>query len=360
MLVVAGTVALSYSLPIAVAIAVLIAIVISSYRQTILAYPKGGGAYIVSKDNLGTMPGLIAARRAADRLRPHGGGQHRRQHRGADLGGARAVRLPHLALRARRHRRRGREPARHSRVGQDLRGPHLPVHRQPVRAGGLRQPGGHLRLRRRGAVSAAPVRARGRRVVPDPPGLRGRLRRAHRGRGGLRRRPRVQAPRSPQRAGRAELARCHPDHAVPGYHVSGLRLRHPAPRGRDGRVAAAPGTCWGRASRTTRSSSSPCSILLLAANTSFADFPRLAFFLARDRFIPRQFGTQGDRLVFSNGIVILGGLAAALLVVFGGDTQRADPALRGGRFHLLHAVADRAWCAAGSACAARAGGGGWR
>src|SRR5207249_348732 len=56
-------------------------------------------------------------------------------------------------------------------------------------------------------------------------------------------------------------------------------------------------------------------ILLLAANTSFADFPRLSFFLARDRFIPRQFATQGDRLVFSNGILILSGLAAAMLVV---------------------------------------------
>jgi Amino acid permease len=66
-------------------------------------------------------------------------------------------------------------------------------------------------------------------------------------------------------------------------------------------------------------------ILLLAANTSFADFPRLSFFLARDRFIPRQFATQGDRLVFSNGIVILGGLAAVLLVVFGGDTHALVP-----------------------------------
>ena len=44
-----------------IAIALLIAIVVSSYRQTILAYPKGGGAYIVSKDNLGVLPGLIAA-----------------------------------------------------------------------------------------------------------------------------------------------------------------------------------------------------------------------------------------------------------------------------------------------------------
>src|SRR3989454_1336534 len=59
-LILAGTVALSYSIPIGIAIAVLIAIVVSSYRQTIRAYPQGGGAYIVSKDNLGVPAGLIA------------------------------------------------------------------------------------------------------------------------------------------------------------------------------------------------------------------------------------------------------------------------------------------------------------
>src|SRR5262249_11131618 len=62
-------------------------------------------------------------------------------------------------------------------------------------------------------------------------------------------------------------------------------------------------------------------ILVLAANTSYADFPRLSYFLARDGFIPRQFGNRGDRLVFSNGILILGGLAVLLLVVFRGDTH---------------------------------------
>ena len=60
-LMLAGVVALSYSLPIGIAISLLIVIVVSSYRQTILAYPKGGGAYIVTKDNLGTVAGLIAA-----------------------------------------------------------------------------------------------------------------------------------------------------------------------------------------------------------------------------------------------------------------------------------------------------------
>ena len=53
--------ALSYSLPIAGVIVLLLAIVTISYRQTIKAYPNGGGAYIVAHDNLGTAPGLAAA-----------------------------------------------------------------------------------------------------------------------------------------------------------------------------------------------------------------------------------------------------------------------------------------------------------
>jgi amino acid transporter len=57
-------------------------------------------------------------------------------------------------------------------------------------------------------------------------------------------------------------------------------------------------------------------ILVFAANTSYQGFPRLAALLARDRFFPRQFVNLGDRLVYSNGIVVLTGLAAALIVVF--------------------------------------------
>jgi len=66
-------------------------------------------------------------------------------------------------------------------------------------------------------------------------------------------------------------------------------------------------------------------ILVLAANTAYADFPRLASIVARDRFLPRQFTNQGDRLAFSNGIVILSVLASVLLVVFGGDTHALIP-----------------------------------
>jgi hypothetical protein len=64
---------------------------------------------------------------------------------------------------------------------------------------------------------------------------------------------------------------------------------------------------------------------VLAANTSFADFPRLSSLLARDRFLPRQFATRGDKLVFSNGIVILAIFASILVIGFAGDTSRLIP-----------------------------------
>jgi len=66
-------------------------------------------------------------------------------------------------------------------------------------------------------------------------------------------------------------------------------------------------------------------ILMLAANTSFNGFPRLASILAQDRYMPRQFALVGDRLVYSNGIVILGLLSASLVVAFGGHTTRLIP-----------------------------------
>ena len=70
---------------------------------------------------------------------------------------------------------------------------------------------------------------------------------------------------------------------------------------------------------------STAAILVLAANTSFADFPRLASLLARDRFLPRQFANRGDKLVFSNGIIILAVFSGVLVVMFRGDTSRLIP-----------------------------------
>jgi len=66
-------------------------------------------------------------------------------------------------------------------------------------------------------------------------------------------------------------------------------------------------------------------ILILAANTAFADFPRLSSMIARDGFLPRQLASVGDRLVFQNGIVVLAILSTTLIVVFKGKTDALIP-----------------------------------
>ncbi|HJV09333.1 MAG TPA: APC family permease, partial [Acidimicrobiales bacterium] len=66
-------------------------------------------------------------------------------------------------------------------------------------------------------------------------------------------------------------------------------------------------------------------ILTLAANTAYADFPRLSSIIARDGYLPRYLGNRGDRLVFSNGIIILAIAASALIIAFGGITTALIP-----------------------------------
>ena len=66
-------------------------------------------------------------------------------------------------------------------------------------------------------------------------------------------------------------------------------------------------------------------ILILAANTAYADFPRLSSIIAKDGFLPRQFANRGDRLVFSNGVIFLAVVAGVLIVVFGGDISKLIP-----------------------------------
>ena len=73
-------------------------------------------------------------------------------------------------------------------------------------------------------------------------------------------------------------------------------------------------------------------ILVVAANTSFAGFPRLAMILARDGFLPRQLTSLGDRLVFANGILLLGGATGLLIVAFGGDSHALIPLFAVGVF----------------------------
>jgi amino acid transporter len=73
-------------------------------------------------------------------------------------------------------------------------------------------------------------------------------------------------------------------------------------------------------------------VLALSANTAFADFPRLCRVIALDRYLPGSFSLRGRRLVYSEGIYVLAGLAAVLLVIFGGVTDRLIPLFAVGAF----------------------------
>ncbi len=77
---------------------------------------------------------------------------------------------------------------------------------------------------------------------------------------------------------------------------------------------------------------STLAVLAVAANTSFADFPRVSAILAKDQFMPRQLFNVGDRLVFHNGIYILTGFTAFLIVVFNGDSHALVPLFAVGAF----------------------------
>ena len=100
-------------------------------------------------------------------------------------------------------------------------------------------------------------------------------------------------------------------------------------------------------------------ILVLAANTSFADFPRLASFQAEDSFMPRQLTKRGHRLVFSNGIIALSVTAAVLVIVLGADVTKLIPLYAVGVFTSF-TLSQLGMARATSASRSRAGASAWR
>ncbi len=220
-LVLAGTAALGYAVPIGVAICVLIAVVASSYRQTILAYPQGGGAYIVTKDNLGTLPSLVAgAALLVDYVLTVAvsvaAGIAALTSAFPALYAYRVL-LGVLCVAADRHG----QPARHPRVGRALRRADLPLHRELSSACSATDTSAWLFGWERAAAARARARrrARGDDVLPVLRAFASGVHGPDRCGGGLRRRARLQAARGEERAHRARLARRDPGHAVHGHHV---------------------------------------------------------------------------------------------------------------------------------------------
>ena len=323
-LVLAGSAALSYSLPIGIAISILIAVVVSSYRQTIRAYPQGGGAYIVSKDNLGVYPALVAGAAllidyvltvavsvaagiaavtsAVPWLFPY--------RVVLCVAAVAAIAVANL----RGIRESGKLFAAPTYLfiasifavvvygGAGVILDFLGKAPYRAHAPGLEGVGLFLLLRSFASGCAAltgveavsdgvpafkPPEARNARVVLSWLGV--------------------------------ILIALFLGVTYLAYDFGIVPKEHETVVSQLARHVFGGGVLYYEIQFVTML------ILLLAANTSFADFPRLAFFLARDRFIPRQFSTQGDRLVFSNGIVILGSVAIALLLIFRGDTHALIP-----------------------------------
>jgi amino acid transporter len=323
-LVLAGSAALGLAFPIAVAIGALIAIVVSSYRQTILAYPQGGGSYIVTRENLGRYPSLIAgAALLVDYVLT------------VAVSVAAGIAAITSAIR----------PLYHYRVTLCVVGVAViaVANLRGVRESGrlfalptylflgayflLIGWGGIQWLRGAAGAASAPLPARGSDVLTAFLVLRAFSSGCAALTGIEAVSDGVPAFRPPEdRNARRVLL------ALGGILIT-LFLGISALAHAFGLVPVEGETVNSQLARRVFGASPfyyavqgvTMLILVLAANTSFADFPRLASFLARDRFIPRQFANRGDRLAFSNGIIILALLSIALLVLFQGDTHALIP-----------------------------------
>jgi amino acid transporter len=324
-LIVAGVAAFRYAVPISLTIAALLAIVAFSYRQTIHAYPTGGGAYIVAKENIGPMAGLVAA---ASLLVDY------------TLTVSVSISAGVLAITS--------------------AFPSLDVYRVEMCLGFLAVlMVGNLRgIRESGQIFAVPTyffvfsvlillaaglfRYLTGTIVP------------------------VDVP-LPRNAGHAPvttflLLTAFANGCTAMTGVEAVSNGVPAFRPPESKNASAVLismatfaivmfvgiTVLAHAYRVVPNSSESgisqmgrailghnllyyllqagtTLILVLAANTAYADFPRLASIVSRDRYLPRQFMNQGDRLAFSNGILVLSVFAATLIVAFRGDTQSLLP-----------------------------------
>ncbi|MBI2528909.1 MAG: APC family permease [Candidatus Rokubacteria bacterium] len=347
-LVLAGTGALGHSIPIGVAIALLVVVVVSSYRQTILAYPQGGGAYIVTKDNLGALPSLVAGGAllidyVLTVAVSVAAGVAAVTSAFPALYGYRVVLgVLCIAIIATANLRGIRESGAlfalptylfivsfagmlaYGFMGWMLGWAVSAPAPTPPAAGGEGMQAVTLFLVLR-AFAAGCTALTGVEAVSDG----------------------VPAFKSPEsRNARTVLGYLGLILVALFMGITFLAHHHGIVPRQETVVSQLARQVFGGGLLYYEIQAVTMLILVLAANTSFADFPRLAYFLARDGFIPRQFGTRGDRLVFSNGILILGGTAALLIVVFSGDTHALIPLYAVGvfiSFTLSQASMVRRW-----------------
>jgi amino acid transporter len=323
-LILAGSAALSYSLPVALGIAVLLAVVVVSYRQTVAAYPQGGGAYLVAKDNLGIYPALTAAAAllvdyvltvsvsvvagiaaltsAVPQLHPYRVVFSVLAVAGIALGNLRGVRESARMFAAPTYFFVASVLAM---IGYGLVGAMfglLPEAPYEPHAPGLEGLGLFLLLR---SYAAGCTALTGVEAVSNG----------------------VQALKPPEgRNAQIVMTWLGVISITMFLGITYLAFDFGiVPGGDETVVSKIARRVFGTGAPYYCVQAATLLILVLAANTSYADFPRLSSILSRDHFVPRQFANQGDRLVFSNGILILSGFAVLLIVVFQGDTHALLP-----------------------------------
>ncbi|MDQ3810646.1 MAG: APC family permease [Chloroflexota bacterium] len=320
----AGVAAAWWSLPIALGVVLLLAIVVTSYRQTIYAYPSGGGSYIVAHRNLGELPGLVAA--------------------AALVVGYTLTVSVSIA----------------SAVDQLVSAvPDLVAWRVllGVSAVGLITIANLRGIRESGTIFAAPTYIfllamfsliglglvryfSGELALSPPPGAEvGHepftlflLLRAFAvasavmtGTEAISNGIPAFKPPEPRNAARTLVSMA----LILGTMFLGLSVlivgSGVIPSHQDTVISQLARAVFGEGPLYYLVQGSAVLILVLAANTAYADFPRLASLLARDNYAPHQLAFRGDRLAFSNGILLLGVLSALLIVVFGGSTGALLP-----------------------------------
>ena len=335
-----GLGAFALVVPITTALLVVLFFLILSYRQTIKAYPTAGGAYMVTRDNFGLLPAQVAG---VALLTDYVLTVSVSVAAGtAALASAFSVFDPWIlwiSIAFVVDHRVG-QPARRPRVGQGLRGPDVLLHRQHgdphrrrrVQGDGRHPPPGQLRARdRSGAVRLQGLRApHGRGSRRGAALVRVGRRGGHRCRGDLERRSRVQEagveertddPRHHGFAARRDVPRAV-DHGRP-HARRAVHRGTPTVISQIGKLAYGGGFVGNLLFYCLQAGT--MLILVLAANTSFADFPRLASFHAGDNFMPRQLTKRGHRLVFSNGIIFLAVSAIVLLLATDAKVDRLIP-----------------------------------
>lgn len=328
-----GTKAWSPIIPIAVIVCVLMIIVVLSYRQTIHAYPSGGGSYIVSKENLGTIPSLIAGSSLlvdyilTVAVSVAGGVLAIRTATGLSHKWAVPICLICVLVMTLANLRGLKESGslfagptyfyivmlliligtgfyrifvQHvGPIPDSILSEEAKVARDHVADTGL-----FLLLR---AFSSGAVALSGVEAVSNG----------------------VPAFKKPEAKNAAAtlvwmgviLGSCFLSVSVIAAKLKPYRGEHDG----NGLGLIAEYIYHGKGVLFWMTMIATFSILILAANTAYADFPRLSSIIAKDGFLPHQFANRGDRLVFSNGVIFLASVASVLIIVFSGDISKLIP-----------------------------------